>query len=44
MFVYPGSVYSLAGIQFGDNGSQNYVTEKNGVATATTQVFYKSVK
>ena len=35
----PGPVFSLTGIQFGDNGGQNYITEENGVATATTQVF-----
>ena len=34
-----GPVSSLTGIQFGDNGGQNYVTEENGVAMATTQVF-----
>ena len=32
-------VLALTGIQFGDNGGQNYITEENGVATATTQVF-----
>ena len=37
--VCPGPVSSLTGIQFGDNGSQNYVTEENGVAMATIQVF-----
>ena len=39
IFFYGGPVSSLTGIQFGDNGSQNYVTVKNGVAMATTQVF-----
>ena len=38
-FVSLGSVSSLTGIQFGDNGGQNYVTEENGVAMATIQVF-----
>ena len=37
--VWSGQVTSLTGIQFGDNGGQNYITEENGVATATTQVF-----
>ena len=37
--VCPGPVSSLTAIQFGDNGGQNYVTEENGVAVATTQVF-----
>ena len=37
-FVCPGPVSSLTGIQFGDNGGQNYVTEENGVALATAQV------
>ena len=36
--VWPGSVSSLAGIQFGDNGGQKFVTEENGVAMATTKV------
>ena len=36
-------VFSLTGIQFGDNGGQNYVTDENGVAVATTQVL-KSLK
>ena len=43
-FVCPGQVSSLTGIQFGDNGSQNFVTEENGVAMATTQVFFRSLK
>ena len=43
-FVRPGPVSSLTGIQFGDNGSQNFVTEENGVAVATTQVFFISLK
>ena len=34
-----GLVTSLTGIHFGDNESQNYVTEKNGLALATTEVF-----
>ena len=37
--VFPGPVSSLTGIQFGDNGGQKYVTEENGVAMATAQVF-----
>ena len=36
--VFPASVSSLTGIQFGDNGGEKYVTEENGVALATTQV------
>ena len=36
--VWPGPVSSLTGIQFGDNKSQKYVTEENGVALAITQV------
>ena len=39
-FVFPGAVSSLTGIQFGDNNGQNYVTEENGVAMATTQVLF----
>ena len=37
--VCPGPVSSLTGIQFGDNGGQEYVTEDNGLALATTEVF-----
>ena len=37
--VLPGPVSSLTGIQFGDNGGQKYVTEENGLALATTEVF-----
>ena len=37
--VCSGPVFSLTGIQFGDNGGQKYVTEDNGVAMATTEVF-----
>ena len=37
--VFPGPVSSLTGIHFGDNGGQKYVTEENGLALATTQVF-----
>ena len=37
--VCPGLVSSLTGIHFGDNYSQKVVTEENGVAMATTQVF-----
>ena len=37
--VFPVPVSSLTGIQFGDNGGQNYVTKENGVALATTEVF-----
>ena len=33
-----GPVFSLTGIQFGDNGGQKYVTEDNGLALATTEV------
>ena len=36
--VPQGPVSALTGIQFGDNGGQNFVTEKNGVARATTEV------
>ena len=36
--VSPAPVSSLTGIQFGDNGGQNFVTKQNGVAVATTQV------
>ena len=36
--VWTGPVSCLTGIQFGDNGGQNYVIEENGVATATTKV------
>ena len=36
--VFPAPVSSITGIQFGDNGGQNFVTEQNGVAVATTQV------
>ena len=36
--VSQGPVSALTGIQFGDNGGQNFVTEKNGVARATTEV------
>ena len=32
------SVSALSGIEFGDNGGQKYLTEDNGVATATTEV------
>ena len=39
IFIYGGPASSLTGIRFGDNGSQNYVTEENGVAMAMTQVF-----
>ena len=38
--VFPGRLTSaLTGIQFGDNEAQNYVTEENGVAVASAQVF-----
>ena len=43
-FVFPGAVSSLTGIQFGDNNGQNYVTQENGVAMATTQVLFKFLK
>ena len=43
IYICAGSVSSLTGIQFGDNGGQVYVTDENGVAMATTQVF-KSLK
>ena len=39
--VCPGPVFCLTAIQFGDNGGQKYVTEENGVAMATTQVFLR---
>ena len=42
--VWSGPVSSLTGIQFGDNGGHKYLTEENGVAMATTQVFEKSLK
>ena len=35
---------ALTGIQFGDNGGQNFVTEQNGVAIATTEVLLNSKK
>ena len=40
--VFSGPVSSLTGIQFGDNGSQNYLTDENGVAIATVEVFKKA--
>ena len=42
--VFPAQVSALNGIQFGDNGGQKYVTEENGVALATTEVFDKALK
>ena len=39
----PGPVSSLTGIQFGDNGGQNYVTDENGVAMVTTQVYFSII-
>ena len=38
ILIATGPVSSLTGIQFGDNAGQKFVTEKNGVALATTQV------
>ena len=43
-FVFSGPVSSLTGIQFGDNGSQNYLTDENGVAIATVEVFKKAFR
>ena len=31
-------VFALAGIEFGDNFNQDYLTEQNGIAIARTQV------
>ena len=42
--VFSGPVSSLTGIQFGDNGSQNYLTDENGVAIATVEVFIKAFR
>ena len=33
-----GEVSALAGIEFGDNFDQDYLTEQNGIAIAKTEV------
>ena len=36
-----GEVSALAGIEFGDNFDQDYLTEQNGIAIANTEVKLK---
>lgn len=36
-----GEVSALAGIKFGDNFNQDYLTQQNGIAIARTQVKLK---
>ena len=36
--VIEGGVSGLAGIEFGDNFNQEYLTEHNGIAIARTEV------
>ena len=39
--VTEGGVSALAGVQFGDNFNQDYLTEQNGIAIARTEVKIK---
>ena len=39
--VIEGGVSGLAGIEFGDNLSQDYLTQQNGIAIARTKVTLK---
>ena len=39
--VIEGGASALAGIEFGDNFDQDYLTEQNGVAIARTEVELK---
>ena len=39
--VIEGGASALAGIEFGDNFDQEYLTEQNGIAVARTEVKLK---